>query len=409
MAQPSNHILDLILNRQAQLSAAPVRVQRRALPALQARVEASREHSVDTDDPFAGMQRCRDLLKKLDGKGWERSYHQRLFHEDFLRACTKTFYKRLPRERFARDHRRLLVDNSWDNIAQEILVSTPRRFGKTISVSMFAAALIAACPAVEISIYSTCKRISQKLLRNVTKFVMLMSEDNLHTLGLKVVRQNMEELVLGGIGDSTDIRIVNSYPSKVGPLRPKVRCSAILHASLRLRVRLARGLGLGRGLELVELVWLVSARHVGRVCHKRRLVRPVAALRLAVALTREVHLAVVVARGLRRNGGVWCVRRVGCVRRVRRSVRGRLRGALGRGGSCLHARPRRHALLLIAELFVHPARHVAELRALLVDALPVQHRADAVAGVARALPQRALARGVWRLGCRLRHRRLSGP
>lgn len=255
-----------------------MRVQRRALPALQARVEASREHSVDTDDPFAGMQRCRDLLKKLDGKGWERSYHQRLFHEDFLRACTKTFYKRLPRERFARDHRRLLVDNSWDNIAQEILVSTPRRFGKTISVSMFAAALIAACPAVEISIYSTCKRISQKLLRNVTKFVMLMSEDNLHTLGLKVVRQNMEELVLGGIGDSTDIRIVNSYPSKVGPLRPKVRCSAILHASLRLRVRLARGLGLGRGLELVELVRLVSARHVGRVRHERRLVRPVAAL-----------------------------------------------------------------------------------------------------------------------------------
>ena len=59
MAQPSDHILDLILNRQAQLSAAPVRVQRRALPALQARVEASREHSVDTDDPFAGMQRCR--------------------------------------------------------------------------------------------------------------------------------------------------------------------------------------------------------------------------------------------------------------------------------------------------------------------------------------------------------------
>ena len=170
---------------------------------------------MQTDDPFANMQRCRDLLKKLDGMGWERSYHQRLFHDDFLRACTKTFYKRLPREIFARDHHHILVHNSWDNIAQEILVSTPRRFGKTISVSMFAAALIASCPAVEISIYSTCKRISQKLLRNVSKFVLMMADNNYHNIGLTVSRQNMEELVLRGVRDASDTRIVNSYPSKV--------------------------------------------------------------------------------------------------------------------------------------------------------------------------------------------------
>ena len=57
---------------------------------------------------------------------------------------------------------------------QEILVSTPRRFGKTISVSMFAAAMIFACPNMELSIYSTCKRISQKLLRNIVRFLELI-------------------------------------------------------------------------------------------------------------------------------------------------------------------------------------------------------------------------------------------
>ena len=36
-------------------------------------------------------------------------------------------------------------------------ISTPRRFGKTISVCLFVAALICACPNIEISIYSTCK------------------------------------------------------------------------------------------------------------------------------------------------------------------------------------------------------------------------------------------------------------
>ena len=80
---------------------------------------------------------------------------------------------------FARMHAQLLAKNNWDCIAQEILISTPRRFGKTISVSMFCAALLLSCPAVEISIYSTCKRISQKILRNVMKFAMMIADQDL--------------------------------------------------------------------------------------------------------------------------------------------------------------------------------------------------------------------------------------
>lgn len=34
---------------------------------------------------------------------------------------------------FAKMHAQLLAKNNWDCIAQEILISTPRRFGKTIS------------------------------------------------------------------------------------------------------------------------------------------------------------------------------------------------------------------------------------------------------------------------------------
>ena len=36
---------------------------------------------------------------------------------------------------------------------------------------MFAAALMFSCAGCEVSIYSTCKRISTKLLRNVTMFL----------------------------------------------------------------------------------------------------------------------------------------------------------------------------------------------------------------------------------------------
>lgn len=54
---------------------------------------------------------------------------------------------------------------------------------------MFAAALIISCPGVEISIYSTCKRISQKLLRGVQKFIYLICSDDLSSKNLSVVRQ----------------------------------------------------------------------------------------------------------------------------------------------------------------------------------------------------------------------------
>jgi len=97
-------------------------------------------------------------------------------------------------------------------------ISTPRRFGKTISVSQFAAAMLFAAPQVEISIYSTCKRISQKLLRNVQKFFMLLLDQDPASKGFRVIRQNMEEVVMGGPDGVADVRVVNSYPSKVGVL-----------------------------------------------------------------------------------------------------------------------------------------------------------------------------------------------
>jgi hypothetical protein len=159
-------------------------------------------------DPLEYMELCRKYLAKMDTQGWNRSYHQRLFHDDFLKACTRSFWKLEKPGQFSRDHQKVLRVNNWDHIAQEILISTPRRFGKTISVSMFCAAMMLACPGVEISIYSTCKRISQKILRNVHKFMMIVCDGDFHNL-------NMEEINLQGPLGRQDVRIINSYPSKV--------------------------------------------------------------------------------------------------------------------------------------------------------------------------------------------------
>ena len=204
-----------------------------------------------TMSAFDRIDMCRKGLEALDRQGWDRSYHQRQFHEQFIRACVRIFYKSEPAGTFQRDQQRLLQRNGWNNLSQEILISTPRRFGKTISVSLFAAAMLYSAPRVELSIYSTCKRISQKLLRNIKRFLdliyvelgiqpyrvvrrysysysysyyfslyLLLAFSNTNTtttntsLSLSLY-SNCEELVIQGPESKQDLRQVNSYPSKV--------------------------------------------------------------------------------------------------------------------------------------------------------------------------------------------------
>lgn len=80
-----------------------------------------------TSSGFERMDLLRKALLSLDSGGWQRSFHQKLFHEKFLCACTRVFWKTERPGQFARDHQRILQLNGWDNLAQEILISTPRR------------------------------------------------------------------------------------------------------------------------------------------------------------------------------------------------------------------------------------------------------------------------------------------
>lgn len=175
------------------------------------------EHIKTTSSSVNGFTRMKNLrraLSALDRGGWERSYHQRIFHESFLCAITKILFKTDPKGTFEQSYPRLLEINNWTRINQEILISTPRRFGKTVSVCLFVAALMFAAPSIEISIYSTCKRISGKLLRNCVKFLSIIQEQ-LHEPAMPFLKQTTDEIELQGPEFKWDLRKLNSYPSKV--------------------------------------------------------------------------------------------------------------------------------------------------------------------------------------------------
>jgi hypothetical protein len=216
--------------------------------------------SSSTRNGFARMRRCRQALEALDSAGWQRSFHQRLFHDHFLRACARVFWKVEPGGEFARDHQRILEANGWDHLHQEVLVSTPRRFGKTISISMFSAALVFSCPDLKLSIYSTCKRISQMLLQNIQMFLRLIYEV-LKAPRLKVVRANCEEIFLQGNDGLQDLRVCRSFPSKVGACLG-VLCCALPCALLCFAVLCSASFC------LAPPMW--PCRRGSRVCPRRR-------------------------------------------------------------------------------------------------------------------------------------------
>jgi hypothetical protein len=181
---------------------------------------------------WSRLARCRRALDALDRTGWQRSFHQKQFHDSFIQASMRVFWKTEAPGSFSRDYKAILEHHGCDTLPQEMLVSTPRRFGKTVSVSMFSAALLYSCPEIELSVYSTCLRISFKLLRGIIKFLEMIFK----ALGeepFAIVASNAQELRLRGPEGSSDIRICNSYPSRViAPSQPQCACSAVAVAAV---------------------------------------------------------------------------------------------------------------------------------------------------------------------------------
>ena len=113
--------------------------------------------------PTEADKTLNDLRKALcyfDGIGYQRSPHQRKFHESMIAACIRHIYK----DEFADNFVKILEENGWEEARQEVMICCPRRFGKTFATGMYVAAYLYVIPNVEICIFSPSRRQSDKLL-----------------------------------------------------------------------------------------------------------------------------------------------------------------------------------------------------------------------------------------------------
>ena len=75
------------------------------------------------------LRTLRQLLSMIDDRGFARSPQQCQFHDAFIRATSRVMY----RQDWSKSKPMIMEHNQWDDCPSQILVSTPRRFGKTFS------------------------------------------------------------------------------------------------------------------------------------------------------------------------------------------------------------------------------------------------------------------------------------
>ena len=156
------------------------------------------------------MLKLRKLLDYVPKsyKGWERSKMQKMFHRNFLQATCLHLY----RNDHDLDMHKIMKLNNFDNLKQQVMCLTPRRFGKTTSVAMFVAAYALTVPFSEQCIFSTGRRASQKLLELIRD--MIRSGEHADMF----IKCSQETMLIQG-PTPLDIRKIHSYPSCAKTLR----------------------------------------------------------------------------------------------------------------------------------------------------------------------------------------------
>jgi hypothetical protein len=166
---------------------------------------------------------------------WTRSIDQIKFHDAFLVACLPHIYGKDWNACGAR----VLAEFGLTEVEYEVLCQTPRRFGKTTSVGMFAAVVGYVCPGLKISIFSTGSRASKGMVDMILKFMKYLPG------GMeRKIKQSKEELMFsaiplgpkGGPGSQAartaesadDTTVIKSYPCSVDS---KLYSTIIKHVS----------------------------------------------------------------------------------------------------------------------------------------------------------------------------------
>ena len=154
-------------------------------------------------DSHKVMDRMRQLLAKCD-----RSDQQIQMHEKMLRCVAPQVYGAAIQEH----EMEVMAYNRFENLTQEIIITAPRRFGKSWAVAMFACVALLCIKGCEISIFSSGARASG-VHTGMSGIIRTMLADNFGVTKNMISAKNQEHTYLK-LGPN-DVRKLNAYPGSV--------------------------------------------------------------------------------------------------------------------------------------------------------------------------------------------------
>lgn len=138
------------------------------------------------EDAFDGDAVIAKIRRSLDMFGIRRSHDQRNFHEKMIRAVMPLVYG----DAWNTQKDVIMARHGFDKVKAEVIISCPRRWGKTWSVAMFVAALLYSLPGDRIiAIFSTTLRQASFMMSFVYSFFM-----RLPGAPTMFIRKNLENM-----------------------------------------------------------------------------------------------------------------------------------------------------------------------------------------------------------------------
>jgi len=181
------------------LNAAHEEEQRKVRARLDASItEAIRDDAKTTcrgDELVRSILRTLDAFQTANGEALVRSREQKYFHYWWIQANFPKIYKsqwHAHSERVLKNAPQLFgFPEALERIFPEVLCLTPRRYGKTWAVAMFIAAMLYNVPGFKFATFSTGKRASGWVMRDVVAFFKQLPQAR-----ERIIKRNQEELLV---------------------------------------------------------------------------------------------------------------------------------------------------------------------------------------------------------------------
>lgn len=153
----------------------------------------------------ATMDAIRDKLVSLDSSFMQRTFDQARGQDLFLSCLCRRVYG----EAFEANQEEIMEYNNWDDLGTDAAIETPRRFGKTVLLSIILAAIAYYVPGTKIAIFACSLRQTDKndgVLSWIKKVLVEMGV-------VKFTKDSQNHLFFQVDGDAREIRAFPSVES----------------------------------------------------------------------------------------------------------------------------------------------------------------------------------------------------